>query len=44
MASAAARQDRRKSIIAAAIEVFAKKGFHRSRVSDIAREAGVADG
>ncbi len=44
MATAAARQDRRKSIIQAAIEVFAEKGFHRSRVSDIAREAGVADG
>ena len=44
MATAPTRQDKRKNIIRAAIEVFAEKGFHRSRVSDIAREAGVADG
>ena len=39
-----ARQDKRKTILQAAIGVFAEKGFHRSRVSDIARRAGVADG
>lgn len=31
-------------ILDAAVKVFAGKGFHRSRVSEIAREAGVADG
>jgi TetR/AcrR family fatty acid metabolism transcriptional regulator len=44
MAGAEARQDKRSSILGSAIEVFAEKGFHRSRVSDIARRAGVADG
>lgn len=39
-----ARRDKRKAILQAAIEVFAQKGFHRSRVADIARRAGVADG
>ena len=38
------RQDKRTAILQSAIEVFAEKGFHRSRVSDIARRAGVADG
>ncbi len=31
-------------IIAAAVKVFAEKGFHNARVSEIAREAKVADG
>ena len=31
-------------ILDAAIEVIAKKGFHNSRVSEIAEQAGVADG
>lgn len=37
-------QDRRKQILRAAVEVFAERGFHRTRVSDIARRAGVAYG
>jgi TetR/AcrR family transcriptional regulator, fatty acid metabolism regulator protein len=44
MTTDAARRDRRNTILAAAIDVFAEKGFHHSRVSDIARKAGVADG
>lgn len=35
---------RRRQILAAAVEVFAEKGFHTSRVSDIATRAGVAYG
>ena len=31
-------------IIHAATKIFAKKGFYHSKISDIAREAGVADG
>ena len=31
-------------ILDAAVRVFAKKGFFKSRISDIAKEAGVADG
>lgn len=36
--------DRRKQILHAAVEVFAERGFHRTRVSDIAKRAGVAYG
>lgn len=36
--------DRRKQILGAAVEVFAERGFHRTRVSDIAKRAGVAYG
>jgi AcrR family transcriptional regulator len=36
--------DRRRQILDAAIRVFAREGFHRCRVSDIADEAGVAYG
>lgn len=36
--------DKRERISEAAIAVFAEKGFHAARVSDIARRAGVADG
>ncbi len=36
--------DKRQAILDAAVKVFAGKGFFRSRVSEIAREAGVADG
>ncbi len=35
---------RRQQILDSAIEVFAEKGFHSSRVSDIASRAGVAYG
>jgi AcrR family transcriptional regulator len=36
--------DRRRQILDAAIRIFAHQGFHACRVSDIAREAGVAYG
>jgi TetR/AcrR family fatty acid metabolism transcriptional regulator len=36
--------DRRKTILRAAIEVFARKGYHGCRIADVAREAGVAYG
>ncbi len=42
--SAEVAADRRKQILKAAVEVFAERGFHRSRVSDIAKRAGVAYG
>jgi len=36
--------DRAQQIIEAAVRVFARKGYYNSRVSDIAREAGIAAG
>ncbi len=36
--------DKRERILAAAIEVFARKGFYCAKVRDVARAAGVADG
>ena len=36
--------DRRRELVDAAARVFARKGFHASRVGDIAEEAGVAHG
>ena len=36
--------DRRRQILEAAVKVFAQKGFHASRVGDIAEEAGIAYG
>ena len=36
--------DRRRQILDAAVKVFARSGFHTSRVGDIAEEAGVAYG
>lgn|SRR5215207_11293396 len=45
MAARADRQaDRRRQILDAAVKVFARNGFHRARVGDIAEEAGVAYG
>jgi TetR/AcrR family transcriptional regulator, fatty acid metabolism regulator protein len=39
-----ARSDKRALILDAAIKVFARSGYHGARVSDIAREAGIAYG
>ena len=36
--------DKREAILRAAINVFAHNGYFNSKVADIAREAGVADG
>jgi TetR/AcrR family transcriptional regulator, fatty acid metabolism regulator protein len=36
--------DKPQHIIEAAVRVFARKGYYNSRVSDIAREAGIAAG
>jgi TetR/AcrR family transcriptional regulator, fatty acid metabolism regulator protein len=36
--------DRRAELLDAAVRVFAEKGFHATRVGDIAAEAGVAHG
>ena len=36
--------EKKPLIIDAAIKVFAKKGFYNSKVADVAREAGIADG
>jgi TetR/AcrR family fatty acid metabolism transcriptional regulator len=36
--------DKREAILRAAIRVFARNGYFNSKVADIAREAGVADG
>jgi TetR/AcrR family fatty acid metabolism transcriptional regulator len=36
--------ERRRSILRAAIEVFARKGYHGCRIADVAKEAGVAYG
>jgi AcrR family transcriptional regulator len=44
MASKAPPVDKRRQILDAAIRVFARQGFHSTRVSDIADEAGVAYG
>ena len=41
---AAAAADKRRQILDAAIHVFATRGFHACRVSDVADEAGVAYG
>jgi AcrR family transcriptional regulator len=38
------QEDRRRQILEAAVRVFARNGYHGSRVGDIAEEAGVAHG
>jgi len=42
--SAEHKTKKRDRIIEAAVKVFAEKGFFTANVSDVAREAGVADG
>jgi AcrR family transcriptional regulator len=37
-------EDRRALLLEAAVKVFARRGYHGSRVGDIAEEAGVAHG
>jgi AcrR family transcriptional regulator len=39
-----AQEEKRKQILDAAVRVFARSGYHGSRVADIAEEAGVAHG
>ena len=39
-----AARDKRRQILDAAVRVFARRGFHACRVSDVADEAGVAYG
>jgi AcrR family transcriptional regulator len=41
---ATAAEEKRRAILDAAVRVFARSGFHTSRVGDIAEEAGVAHG
>ena len=43
-ADKAASGDKRERILAAAERVFARHGFFAAKVSEIAKEAGVADG
>ena len=42
--SAKRMQDRRDSILAAAKQVFAEKGFEATSIADIARATGISDG
>jgi TetR/AcrR family fatty acid metabolism transcriptional regulator len=39
-----AQEEKRRQILEAAVRVFARSGYHTSRVGDIAEEAGVAHG
>lgn len=39
-----AKAEKRRRILESATKIFARKGFPSSRISDIARDAGVADG
>jgi AcrR family transcriptional regulator len=39
-----ASEEKRRHILAAAVRVFARNGYHDARVADIAEEAGVAHG
>jgi TetR/AcrR family fatty acid metabolism transcriptional regulator len=38
------KEDKRTRILKSAVKVFAQKGFYNSKVSEIAKNAGVADG
>lgn len=38
------KKDKYRKILEAAAIVFAENGFHRARISDVAKKAGVADG
>lgn len=38
------REDKRARILDAAIHAFSRRGYHRTRISDIAKAANVADG
>jgi AcrR family transcriptional regulator len=40
----AAAEEKRRLILDAAVRVFARKGYHESRVGDVAKDAGVAYG
>ena len=42
--SAERLENRRQQLLLAATKVFARKGYHESRIADIAKEAGVAYG
>jgi len=42
--SARNRQNKRARILKSAVKMFARKGFYNTKVSEIARHAGVADG
>ena len=44
MTTTPAAEQRRRQILEAAVRVFAQRGYHTSRVGDIAEEAGVAYG
>lgn len=44
MAPRERERNKHEQIIQAAIKIFAKKGFYNAKVSEIAREANVADG
>lgn len=44
MATRSKKEDRRQRILDAAVAVFARRGFDRARVSEVAKTAGVADG
>jgi AcrR family transcriptional regulator len=41
---AQAQEEKRRLLLQAAVRVFARKGYHAARISDIAEEAGVAYG
>lgn len=44
VASSSPAEEKRRLLLNAAVRVFARKGYHASKVSDIAKEAGVAYG